>query len=261
MIPGEVTATGSQLCSCLAEWQCGGLANRRAERWACQLGQRSTSVHTHGVLLVRKDPGSIPVPSSCLVPAVTVLVLPAGTTPRCFTGRHRAGRRHWSSFQHSNPSCLEEEEDAESSASRNLQTDLLKACTNLCFTLRTTCNHGFPGASPCPDMVLWLDLVQPCPFAWEHHPNCGQISSGEEVGPDHVRNEQGSAMGSSPVAATASEFELKVMYVRAGGRQRRDCMCLFLPSARSALLPCPALLMAFAPARPSPHLLARHSPH
>lgn len=102
---------------------------------------------------------------------------------------------------------------------------------------------------------------QPFPFTWEHRPNCGQINSGEEVGPGHVGNEQGSGTRRSPVTAIASEFELMVIYIRAGGRQRRDCMCLFLPSTTPALLLCPALRTAFAPAVPSLHLLAPHSPH
>lgn len=52
-----------------------------------------------------------------------------------------------------------------------------------------------------------------------------------------------------------------VVYIRAGGRQRRDRMCLFLPSATSALLPCLVLLMAFIPAMPLLDLRAPHSSH
>lgn len=41
----------------------------------------------------------------------------------------------------------------------------------------------------------------------------------------------------SAAAAIASEFELRVFYVRTGDRQRRDCMYSFLLSATLALPP------------------------
>lgn len=81
------------------------------------------------------------------------------------------------------------------------------------------------------------------------------------MGPGHVGKEQGSGTGSSPVTAIASEFELAVMYVSTGGRQRRGCICLFLPRTTSTLLLCTALLMAFTLPLPSLHLLAPYSPH
>lgn len=155
MIPGEVAATGSRLRSCLAEWRCGGLADGRAEQWACQLDQRSPSVPADGALLVRMDPGSIPVPSSCLVPRGLTLVLPTGMAPRCLAGRDQARGRHHSSSQTSDPSCLwgEEEDGAESSCSSNLHPDLFKAGTKLLSAVRNTCSHGFLGASPSPKMI------------------------------------------------------------------------------------------------------------
>lgn len=57
------------------------------------------------------------------------------------------------------------------------------------------------------------------------------------MGPDCVGNEWSFGTEGSTVAAIASGFELRVMYMRAGDKQSRDCMHLFLLSTTSALPP------------------------
>lgn len=55
------------------------------------------------------------------------------------------------------------------------------------------------------------------------------------MSPDCVGNEWGFGTESSTAAAISSGFELRVTYVRAGDRQSRDSMRLFLLSTKSAL--------------------------
>lgn len=140
------------------------------------------------------------------------------------------------------------EEGAKSSSSSSLHPDLFKAATKLLCTVRTTGNHRGPWST-------MAGSVQALPFAWELHPP----SSSEVLGPDHDGKERGSGTVSASEAVIASHFELRVTYGRAGGKQRRDCMCLLFPGALSVSLPCPALLMASTPAMALLHSLASHS--
>lgn len=80
------------------------------------------------------------------------------------------------------------------------------------------------------------------------------------MSPGHVGKERGSGTGSSPVAAIASQLDLRVMYVRVGGDQR-DCVYLHCSAAVPASLPCPVLLLASAPVISSLRALASQSPH
>lgn len=70
----------------------GRVVVQRANRWESWVAGRLVAsapacVCACGALFVWIDPDSILVPSSCLVPRVTALVLPTGTDYRCLAGR------------------------------------------------------------------------------------------------------------------------------------------------------------------------------